>query len=272
MLTGRRPPSVVFKDGEPGVVNGNMDQSILDAVTEQLSNSNSSIDSEGVEVKPKLREWEKHKAPWLEEMKLNQAKRTSTSPGPEQSKMKLTPTDKAETDEAVSPKISEGSPVEMSKSTSSINSRLKTPPNELEKPPNPVAVRTKPVHPVPMSVRPQTIHSINDTQAQIPAHPTHTKVTSPTPQVNRTPSPAQKPLPLDRLNEASGDSHKELISYKQYSELLERIDRLEMLLEKQNKLHCSAIEDLRGKLQVETDMRLMLQTELDRVAQCVMQV
>lgn len=62
----------------------------LEILSEQLGNSNSSIDQETTpEQKPKLREWEKHKAPWLAEMKLNQAKRTSTSPGPEQSKQKL---------------------------------------------------------------------------------------------------------------------------------------------------------------------------------------
>lgn len=53
---------------------------------------NTSSSSEPDE-KPKLREWEKHKAPWLEEMKANQAKRTSTSPGPpSESRVKLTPT------------------------------------------------------------------------------------------------------------------------------------------------------------------------------------
>lgn len=29
------------------------------------------------EIKPRTREWEKHKAPWMEELKLNQAKKTS---------------------------------------------------------------------------------------------------------------------------------------------------------------------------------------------------
>ena len=29
------------------------------------------------EIKPRTREWEKHRAPWMEELKLNQAKKTS---------------------------------------------------------------------------------------------------------------------------------------------------------------------------------------------------
>lgn len=68
---------------------------------------NTSSSSEPDE-KPKLREWEKHKAPWLEEMKANQAKRTSTSPGPPgESKMKLTPTGdlKSEEKEDVVPPV-----------------------------------------------------------------------------------------------------------------------------------------------------------------------
>lgn len=246
----------MFKEGEPGVVNGNTDHSNLDILNE-LSNSNSSIDQEIHEVKPKLREWEKHKAPWLEEMKLNQAKRTSTSPGPEQNKLKLTPTEKIEPEEQKTPKTS------------------KTPTNEPDRS-NLVITRNKPV---PIPARPQTIHATNDVQSQKPA-----KVGSPVSQFIKTPSPVQKPQSMEKPTDASPTAHKaaekplnlddskQTVSYKQYAELLERIERLENLIEKQNKAHSAAVEDLRVKLQVETDMRLMLQSELDKVAQCVMQV
>lgn len=247
---------MVFKEGEPGVVNGNTDHSNLDILNE-LSNSNSSIDQETQEVKPKLREWEKHKAPWLEEMKLNQAKRTSTSPGPEQNKLKLTPTEKIEPDEQKTPKTS------------------KTPTSEPDRS-NLVITRNKPV---PIPTRPQTIHTTNDIQCQKP-----TKVGSPVSPFMKTPSPVQKPQSVEKSIDASPgtqklpekpsnfDDSKQTVSYKQYAELVERIERLESLLEKQNKAHLAAIEDLRVKLQVETDMRIMLQSELDKVSQCVMQV
>lgn len=225
------------------MVNGNMEHSMLESVTE-LSNSTPEQDS--TEVKPKLREWEKHKAPWLEEMKLNQAKRTSTSPGPEQNKLKLTPSDKSETDDTLSsPK--DGSPVDMSKSMSAL-SRLKASPSETV---NNVAIRNKPIQPVPM--RPQTIHSLNEAQPQKP------KLTSPVPR----PKPAA-------LNDSSGDINPEYISYKQYSELLERIDKLEALVKKQNEINSAAIEDLRNKLQMETELRVSLQSELEKMGQCVM--
>lgn len=142
-LTGRRPPSVVFKEGEPGVVNGNTELSNLDSLRE-LSNSNSSIEQETAEAKPRLREWEKHKAPWLEEMKLNQAKRTSTSPGPEQNKLKLTPTEKSEEDvktPKTSPFEKEVNSGDGGRPAAPLSGRLKTPTSDGDKTPSPVVLR-----------------------------------------------------------------------------------------------------------------------------------
>lgn len=219
---------------------------MLDSVTEL---SNSAPEQENPEVKPKLREWEKHKAPWLEEMKLNQAKRTSTSPGPEQNKLKLTPSDKSETDDAPSPK--DGSPIDMSKSLSAL-SRLKASPSETEKATsNNVAIRSKLVQPVP--TRPQTIHNLNEIQPQKP------KLTSPVP----------KPKPTN-LSDGFADQNPEFVSYKQYLELLERLEKLEALVHRQNEVHLTAIEELKNKLLVETELRVSLQSELEKMGQCVM--
>lgn len=114
LQSGRRLPTSIYKEDDeevPGVPNGTTDHSKLDnslksedsfksdrsASSETLDSSD--LDASG-ESKPKLREWEKHKAPWLAEMKLNQgkngsstlflalkrqfvAKRTSVSPVPE---------------------------------------------------------------------------------------------------------------------------------------------------------------------------------------------
>lgn len=243
VCAGRRPPSVVLKEGEPGVVNGNMEHSMLESVNEL---TNSVTEPESTEVKPKLREWEKHKAPWLEEMKLNQAKRTSTSPGPEQNKLKLTPSDKSE-DDLSSPK--DGSPIDMSKSMSALT-RLKASPSETDKINN-VAIRNRPLQPVP--IRPQTIHNLNET-------------TQPQQKPNKLTSPIPKPKP----NETCGDTNPEYVSYKQYSELLERIEKLETLVRKQNEQHLAAIDDLKSKLLMETELRVALQNELEKMGQCVM--
>lgn len=65
---GRRPPTTAtLKDDQPPTISNGTAET---EVQEQVGDS---------EVKPRLREWEKHKAPWLEEMKQNQVKRTMTS-------------------------------------------------------------------------------------------------------------------------------------------------------------------------------------------------
>lgn len=220
---------------------------MLESVTEL---TNSTPESENIEVKPKLREWEKHKAPWLEEMKLNQAKRTSTSPGPEQNKLKLTPSDKSE-DDLPSPK--DGSPIDMSKSMSAL-SRLKASPNsETDNKLNNIAIRSKPLQPVPM--RPQTIHNLNEAQPQ-------KKLTSPIPK--------PKPCTLIENSADAHHHHPEFVTYKQYSELLERLDKLEDVVKRQNEQHLAAIEHLKSKLAVETELRVALQAELEKMGQGVM--
>lgn len=120
---------------------------------------------------------------------------------------------------------------------------------------------------MPIPNRPQTIHNVNDSHIQ---KPSHTKVGSPVSQFVKPPSPLQKVQSTDKTE--AGDTKQDTVSFKQYAELLERIEKLEHLLEKQNRIHTAAIEELKGKLQIETDLRLMLQSELDKVAQCVMQV
>ncbi|XP_039749787.1 SH3 domain-containing kinase-binding protein 1 isoform X2 [Pararge aegeria] len=64
----RRPPSQILRDDTPqqiGLTNGH------EVPTEKP------VSDKAEEVRPRTREWEKHKAPWMEELKLNQAKKTS---------------------------------------------------------------------------------------------------------------------------------------------------------------------------------------------------
>lgn len=258
---GRRPPSVIFKEGELNIVNGNTDHAPLDSLSEQPTYARSPESSEqDIELKPKVREWEKHKAPWLEEMKLNQAKRTSTSPGPEQNKLKLTPTEKtgpSEIEESKSNKVSpfdkpSVSPVDMSKSMPAISSKLKISPTEVDKG---VPLRNKPIQLVPQNTpRPQTVHNLPETK-------NHKLKTSPS-----------TPQPKNQKEEKLEDGESIEISSKQYMELLHRLETLESFVHHQHQIHNVAIEELKGKLQIETDMRRLLQAELDKISQCVMQV
>lgn len=221
------------------------------------------MEQEIVELKPKVREWEKHKVPWLEEMKFNQARRTATSPGPEQSKLKLTP-DKLEEDINNTSPFEPISPIDMSKSMPSLSTKLKTPPNELEKTSPPAMSRTKPsqlTHAVrPLSNNSQTSDTKAPTQLKPSANVPHSKPISP---VIKSTVPE---------NIAESRELQENVCCKQYAELLDRIAKLEMVIEKLNLAHKVVIDDLKGKLQVETDMRMLLQAEVDKLSQCVMQV
>lgn len=96
-VVGRRPPTSLHKEessvsdlAQAALPNGTSDSNpqISESSAEQAATDMTDGD------KPRLREWEKHRAPWLEEMKLSQAKRTSTSPGRDNSlpRLRLTPT------------------------------------------------------------------------------------------------------------------------------------------------------------------------------------
>lgn len=66
---GRRPPTTSHKDEVPSEEGENTNPNVQHSEEQPVYSS----------VKPRLREWEKHKAPWLEEMKKNQVKRTLIS-------------------------------------------------------------------------------------------------------------------------------------------------------------------------------------------------
>ncbi|KAK9875211.1 hypothetical protein WA026_006002 [Henosepilachna vigintioctopunctata] len=250
---GRRPPSVVFKEDESGIPNGNVEPLNLEIVSE---NSGSS-DTDAAEVKPKLREWEKHKAPWLAEMKLSQAKRTS--PASAEVKPKLTPTERSEEDKSESkPSRMES---EMSKSMSALSStpsRTKT--TDVEKLP----LRPKPNLTNIPTPRPSSMQSTPATSsdiAQKPPTPTHVKLSP----LSKTTSPPMHKIDKHVTNEVKSIDNDVTISFKQYTDLVERIHKLELLVEKQNVIHMAAIDELKGKLQLETELRQMLQVQLDKV-------
>lgn len=268
---GRRPPSVVFRESDSNMLNGN---------AEHLQAAAETSNDEEDEKKPKVREWEKHKAPWVEELKLNQAKRTSvTPPGPTaDARLKLTPTptDKPEESPEVkqrSPAFQDtSSPVDMTKSMSALSTKLKTTTNDIDKSPtNVVPLRPKSSQPITTTpVRPQSIHGVAVTNL------------STSPSSNQTPQPAAKPPVAEKINldaklitagsRSSLEKKVDMISLKQYLEMQERLTQMEQKMQQQFLDMQTVIEDLKGKLQIEIDMRRLLQAELEKVANCVTQV
>lgn len=110
----RRPPSQGFRDESPqqiGLSNGH-----------EASPAEKPPPEKTEEIKPRTREWEKHRAPWMEELKLNQAKKTSLgSDG--KPRAALGSTDRI-LDVGLDEKRTSSHSMEMSKSTSSISSRM----------------------------------------------------------------------------------------------------------------------------------------------------
>ncbi|XP_059056686.1 CD2-associated protein-like [Achroia grisella] len=111
----RRPPSQGVRDESPqqiGLSNGHEAAPAEKPPLEKVE-----------EIRPRTREWEKHRAPWMEELKLNQAKKTSIG-----TDGKPRPAGAGSTDRILDVGLDEKRPtshsMEMSKSTSSISSRM----------------------------------------------------------------------------------------------------------------------------------------------------
>ncbi|CAH1991868.1 unnamed protein product [Acanthoscelides obtectus] len=290
---GRRPPSSFHKEEESSIPNGNAEHLLDSTESHHTSESegeksrlkdwergSSSIDNADGE-KPKLREWEKHKAPWLEEMKLNQAKRSSTSPGREASALRLTP---AEAPAAALPveeaktSVGEKEHVESpSKSTSPTDSTASvshptTPPFV------PLHLKPKTSPQAEAAVRTKTPHSVTAAHRHSTGSPVSAAAGKDAPKeqpvrLQKEPKPLApsppKALPFNAIpsnapaqKQESDPDSPAAITGRQYADLLDRLQRLEQTVEKQ----AQAIEELRYKLQVETDMRMMLQ---ERVSQDV---
>ncbi|XP_063360386.1 CD2-associated protein isoform X1 [Cydia amplana] len=107
----RRPPSQALRDDTPqqiGLSNGH-----------EVPGEKPAAGEKPEEIKPRAREWEKHRAPWMAELKLNQAKKTSFDGKP----AKGTGSTDRILEVGLEEKRSSHS-MEMSKSTSSISSRM----------------------------------------------------------------------------------------------------------------------------------------------------
>ncbi|XP_019760208.1 SH3 domain-containing kinase-binding protein 1 isoform X1 [Dendroctonus ponderosae] len=303
---GRRLPTSTHKDEEEGLslLNGHdlvgKSEEGLRSSSDILSTSSSEVD--GSDGPPKVRQWEKNKAPWLEEMKLNQAKRSSVSPVPELRPKQPVGADSAKPDSDGS-KSSQNSPADkevniadMSKSMSEIKispmelkpipKPYKTPPNELEQP---SPLQSKPV------VSSVNRHSIGSTPKESPPRLPSQKI-SPRPKmeayenvitqkavtgfssatsftsVSHSSNFSQKstsastsasgsfmtadllsltPSPAPKLEKVG-------VSLAMFNEVLDRLEKLENKCEQQGQL----IEALKNRLQVETEMRMILQEKV----------
>ncbi|XP_047022204.1 SH3 domain-containing kinase-binding protein 1 isoform X1 [Helicoverpa zea] len=361
----RRPPSQALREDTPqqiGLSNGH--EVPAEKPPEKAVRTEHPPDTTE-EIKPRAREWEKRKAPWMEELKLNQAKKTSfiadgktRLSGPEvgvASKAGSGSTDRI-LDCGLEEKRSTHS-MEMSKSTSSISSRMSimesfeetkvrhSLDSKKDATPAPRDMESHAVKPVQSpTAAGRTIMSMLDEIKKPPAPPPPTTAPPAAPTAAPPPAPTTQPplatspplaatmltaiipdkspakpekspiIPekqpeiaaltrqisktstLERIEKsvekvpttnASGDKpsagtlERRLHSVKTekvesndalIAQLNNRITNLEKLIEVQNTVFNTAIEDLKAKLSQESEKRQALQSELEKLAHCVTQV
>ncbi|XP_055677926.1 CD2-associated protein isoform X1 [Lutzomyia longipalpis] len=293
---GRRPPSSALNSsGESSLLNGSSGS------IDEHNNSKDTSQSEDELVKPKAREWEKNRAPWMAELKANQAKKTS--PSFDTTKSPEAPQTRTTTESVVATVSTDNHHMEksdmsksfsssfMSSSQSTSSSQRKT--NEtFEVRSNSVDVKsssasfdvtkkessdamTKSVSAMSTKI------SISDSTAQ------HTAVAEeviPKPRPvsvgvnlrNRSNSPMRQ-ISAGRPPSVGGETALNAIisqghegqqqSEGKVHELEQRVAKLERIVQSQG----SAIEDLVRRLRDETDKVRTLKAELEKYAQCVTQ-
>ncbi|XP_053603712.1 SH3 domain-containing protein 21-like isoform X2 [Plodia interpunctella] len=332
----RRPPSQSLRDDTPqqiGLSNGH------EVAPEKPA------PSKAEEIKPRAREWEKHKAPWMEELKLNQARKTGAGAGStdrllecglEEKKSSSHSMEMSKSTSSISSKMSIMESFEESKVRHSLDSKKDTcgPRDEPSRasagphlpaaapaPPAPsptAAGRTlaamldeikKPLAPQPPSASVRTtgeyadkstkenstktvhstekyseMNSISKTTSVIESSPFKSEVVEKgeerkTPErtiLNDKKTPERTVL-NDKSASATLERSKPKTEKAEGSEALiaqlnNRITNLEKLIEVQNSMFNAAIDELNAKLKTETEKRLALQSEIEKLAHCVTQV
>ncbi|XP_055716038.1 CD2-associated protein [Phlebotomus papatasi] len=267
---GRRPPtSALNSSGESSLLNGSSGS------IEEHTNSKDTSQSEDELVKPKAREWEKNRAPWMAELKANQAKKTSPSfdatKSPEIARSAIESGDnhhmeKSDMSKSFSSSFSqrkstenfevrsnsvdvksttttlrESSSDSMTKSISAISTKITIPET------SPIAPSTAPPEEVTPKARPASV-GVN----------LRNRSSSPMRQLSsgRPPSVVSEVPPEPNQPESK------------VTELEHRVAKLERIVQSQG----SAIEDLVRRLREETDKVRTLKAELEKYAQCVTQV
>jgi len=299
----RRLPTVLHNKDVDSQNSGLMNGS---AEMEHAALDNSIAEDEGEEEsveRSKGHAWEKGKAPWVEELKLNQAKKssglntTASVPGqspPEQAERKQP---KSKLDHSPEPKqtpTSVTTRIHPSRPQSMFNESLsrvtpQTRPLSSASPPDPahLLAEVTQAHSKPPSglATSPTLHALQTRQESTSplAKPADSASTSTSPvlatvmakQATDSTSPSSLSDP-DLLASPSANSpalaSESPVTYKQFVELKDRVSKLEVALEAQKEMFIKMLKDLSIKLTEETDRRLKLQYEMEKVANLVTQV
>lgn len=277
----RRPPTSAGSGSLIGDSNNNvsMNGSHMDTSSENSMPEPSSPTANDEELaRPKTREWEKHKAPWMAELKANQAKKTSPSvdskSSPDEEKQDMSKSfsssfavsSKKTQDtfevRAASMEVKSGSfeVFKKEKDSSSISTSIDTNAKSTTKisitensssvmtSSSGVKVEENSIRPTSVSLRNRSISPISRTSLGHQHKPLPTSASVTATHISTTTT--------------TGDSGSRV------NELEQRVNKLENLVTSQN----ATIEELKKMLKDESDKVRVLKNDLEKYAQCITQV
>lgn len=297
----RRLPSTVYNKEADSQNTGLMNGSAEVGHTPQDNHVEEGED-EGVERSRGLA-WERGKAPWVEELKLNQAKKTSgfnsaasalgqsSSEQAEKKVPKVKPDSSPEskqTPASVTVRMNPSRPQSMFHNSSS-RVNLQTRPLSSASPPDPAHLlaevsqaRSKPLsgsstnsllltQQLKQEVVSPSVRPANSTSSS--TSPVLATLISKQTADSTSPSSLSDPdllaSPSARSPGLAGGSS---VTYKQFSDLKDKVSKLEQMLEAQEEKFTKMLTDLTTKLNEETERRVQLQQAVDRLTNLVTQV
>lgn len=274
----RRPPtsagSVIGDTNNNVSMNGSHLDTSNDSLAPEPSSPTPAAQDDEL-AKPKAREWEKHKAPWMAELKANQAKKTSPSVEPKsspedekhdmsksfsssfaQKKSQETFEVRAASMEVKSASfdvLKKDKEAPLSTISTSIDSNAKST-TKISITENSSSVMTSSsavkldetvnIRPTSVSLRNRSISPINRTS------------------LNHVPKPSPASVTATHITNASGDVNARV------NELEMKVNKLEGLVVSQN----ATIDELKKMLKDESDKVRVLKNDLEKYAQCFTQV
>lgn len=275
----RRPPTsagLLVGDSNNNVsMNGSHLEANSDmSITEPVSPTPASSADEEL-AKPKAREWEKHKAPWMAELKANQAKKTSPSvdskSSPDEEKQDMSKSFSSSFQQKKSLDTFEVRAASMEVKSNSFDVFKK----DRETPPPPTSTVSTNID----STKSTTKISITENSSSVMTSSSAVKVEDngvrPTSVSlrNRSISPIAR-APLNHVSKPSPTSalvtatHITGDSSSRVNELEQRVHKLEGFVTSQT----ATIDELRKMLKDESEKVRALQKDLEKYAQCFTQV
>ncbi|XP_023708427.1 CD2-associated protein isoform X2 [Cryptotermes secundus] len=298
----RRLPSAVHNKEADSQNTGLMNGSAEMGHTPQDNHVEEEGEDEGVE-RSRGRAWERGKAPWVEELKLNQAKKTSGF----NSAASVLGQSPSEQSEKKVPKMKPDPSPESKQTPASVTMRMhpSRPQSMFHNPSSRVNVQTRPLSsaspPDPAHLLAEVSQarsrplSGSSTNSLVLTQQQKQEAVSPSVRTANSTSSSTSPVLATLLSKQTADSTSpsslsdpdllaspsarspglaggSSVTYRQFSELKDKVSKLEQMLEAQEEKFMKMVTDLTAKLNEEAERRVQLQQAMDKLTNLVTQV